>query len=161
MPHSTNPANSRGDLFQSNGVNPLIPPAVPAAAPVRNTGLNLRRILIVDDHEDSADSLARLLQLMGHDVVTAHDGLTAVETAETYRPDVVLLDLALPKLDGYSAAKRIREKPWAKHVLMIAATGWGRAADRNRSIAAGFDHHMVKPVDLTELVTLMSTRVNA
>ena len=97
-----------------------------------------------------------LLRMTGHQVHTAHDGLEAVGAAAAFRPDVVLLDIGLPKLNGYEAGRRIREQPWGKSVVLIAVTGWGQEDDRRRSHEAGFDHHMVKPVDFTALVGLLA-----
>jgi PAS domain S-box-containing protein len=105
-----------------------------------------RRILVVDDNRDAAESLSMLLHARGHDVRVAYDGLEAVGAAITFRPDVVLLDIGLPKLYGYDAARRIRDALGEK-VLLIAVTGWGQDEDRRRSKAAGFDHHLTKPVD--------------
>ncbi len=110
-----------------------------------------RRILIVDDNADSADSLAMLLQLSGHEAHTAYDGLQALETVQRLQPDVVLLDLGLPGLDGCEVCRRVRQQPWARRPLLVAVTGWGQAADRQRSQDAGFDVHLVKPVDLPAL----------
>ena len=84
---------------------------------------------------------------MGNEIRTAHDGLEAVEAAEAFRPDVILLDIGLPKLNGYEACRRIREQPWGKDMVLVALTGWGQEEDRRRSEEAGFNHHMVKPVD--------------
>jgi PAS domain S-box-containing protein len=127
------------------------PPAVEAAtAPPR------RRVLVVDDNRDGATSLAMMLSLLGHDTRTAHDGLEAVELAEAFRPDVILLDIGLPKLNGYDACRRIREKPWGKSPVIVAVTGWGQEEDRRRSRAAGFDHHLVKPVELDVLEKLLA-----
>ena len=109
------------------------------------------RILIVDDNRDAAESLAQLLERMGHETMIAYDGPSALTSAEAFRPAVVLLDLGLPGLDGLEVARRIRAQPWGSDVTLIAATGWGTAEDRRRSREAGFDHHMVKPVDLDEL----------
>lgn len=114
-----------------------------------------RRILVVDDNHDSADSLATMLQLMGHDTELAHDGLEAVERAETYRPDLVLLDIGLPQINGYEAARRIREHQWGKHMLVIALTGWGQEEDKRRAMEAGFDHHLTKPVGFEVLEKLL------
>jgi CheY-like chemotaxis protein len=114
------------------------------------------RILIVDDNRDGADSLAMLLQLMGNDIRTAYDGLEGVAVAGEFRPDVALLDIGLPKLSGYEACRRIREQPWGKGILLIAVTGWGKEEDRRRSQEAGFDHHMVKPVDPQALMKLLA-----
>ncbi len=114
------------------------------------------RILIVDDNRDAAESLARLLQRSGHEIMIEYDGLAALGSAEAFRPAVVLLDLGLPGLDGLEVARRIRGEAWGKDVRLIATTGWGSAADRRRSSDAGFDHHMVKPVDLDELEKVLA-----
>jgi CheY-like chemotaxis protein/anti-sigma regulatory factor (Ser/Thr protein kinase) len=116
-----------------------------------------RRILIVDDNQDSAMSLGMMLDLMGNDTCTAHDGLAAVEAAAEFRPDLILLDIGLPKLNGYDACCRIREQPWSKGMVIVALTGWGQEEDRRRSAAAGFDHHMVKPVEVGALEKLLAT----
>jgi len=110
-----------------------------------------RRILVVDDNRDGASSLAMLLTVMGHDTRIAHDGLEGVELAEAFRPDLIVLDIGLPKLNGLDACRRIRQQPWAKNVVIAAATGWGQDEDRRRSEEAGFDHHLVKPVDAAAL----------
>jgi CheY-like chemotaxis protein len=113
-----------------------------------------RRILVVDDHEDSAEGLGALLRITGNEVRIAHDGLEAVEAAAAFLPDVVLLDIGLPKLDGYEAARRIRDAQGA-HVLLIAVTGWGQEEDRLRSKEAGFDHHLTKPIRADALQELL------
>ncbi|HUP23101.1 MAG TPA: PAS domain S-box protein [Thermoanaerobaculia bacterium] len=115
-----------------------------------------RRILVVDDNRDSATSLAELLGLLGHQTETAHDGLEALAAAARFRPDVILLDLGMPRLDGYEAARRIRSEPWGRDVLLVAVTGWGQDSDRERSQQAGFDLHLVKPVDLAKLESLLA-----
>ena len=115
-----------------------------------------RRILVVDDNRVSADSLARLLQLTGNETHTAYDGLEAVQAAATFRPDVVLLDIGLPKLNGYEAARKIREEPWGKKMVLVALTGWGQEEDRRKSREAGFNGHMIKPVELTALMKLLA-----
>jgi CheY-like chemotaxis protein len=120
--------------------------ALPGEGPPRG-----RRILIVDDNADSADSLAMLLQLGGHEAHTAYDGVQALETAQRLQPDVMLLDLGLPGLDGCEVCRRVRQQPWAGRTLLVAVTGWGQAADRQRSQDAGFDAHLVKPVDIPAL----------
>ncbi|HLJ94597.1 MAG TPA: PAS domain-containing protein, partial [Gemmataceae bacterium] len=114
------------------------------------------RILIVDDNRDSADSLAMMLQFMGNEIRTAYDGQEAVAVAGDFRPGVVLLDIGLPKLNGYEACRRIRVQPWGKDIVLIAVTGWGQDEDRRRSREAGFDHHMVKPVDPNALRKLLT-----
>jgi CheY-like chemotaxis protein len=116
-----------------------------------------RRILIVDDNEDGADSLAMLLQLGGHETHIAHDGLEAVGAAERLRPDAVLLDIGLPKLNGYEVCRRIREQPWGKDLVLMAVTGWGQEEDRHRSRAAGFNTHIVKPVDPEAVMKLLAS----
>jgi signal transduction histidine kinase/CheY-like chemotaxis protein len=115
------------------------------------------RVLLVDDNEDLANSMARLLRLVGHDVHLAHDGLAAVDAAIAVRPDVVLMDIGLPKLNGFEAGRRIREQLGAG-VVMIALTGWGQDEDRDRSHAAGFDHHVTKPVKYETLEKLFPRR---
>jgi CheY-like chemotaxis protein len=131
------------------------PPAATVAEPAAATGG--RRILVVDDNVDAATSLASLLELSGNVTATAFDGFEAVEVAERFRPDAILLDVGLPKLDGHETARRIREQPWGRNVLIIAVTGWGQEADQRRSREAGFDHHLVKPVDPEVLARLLGT----
>ncbi len=114
-----------------------------------------RRILVVDDNRDAAMSLAMLLNLAGNETQTRFDGRAAVEAAATFQPDVVLLDIGLPKLNGYEAARMIRELPHGKSIVLVALTGWGQEEDRRKSREAGFDGHMVKPVDLEALKTLL------
>jgi PAS domain S-box-containing protein len=116
-----------------------------------------RRILIVDDNRDAASSLALLMQLSGNETYTAHDGGEALAAAERHRPEVVLLDIGLPVLNGYEVCRRIREQPWGKQMILVALTGWGQEDDRNRSREAGFDGHMVKPVNLRELAALLAS----
>ncbi len=111
-------------------------------------------ILVVDDNQDSAESLAMLLRLVGHEVRTAHDGLAAVGAAEVFQPDVVLLDIGLPKLDGYEVARRIRAQR-GDEVVLVALTGWGQQEDRQRAKDAGFDHHVTKPIEFEALKTLL------
>jgi len=119
---------------------------------VVNTSL---RILIVDDNRDGADSLAMMLKMMGNDTRTAYDGEAAVAAVD-FRPNVILLDIGLPKLNGYAACRRIREQPGGREIVIIAQTGWGQEEDRQRTHEAGFDHHMVKPVDPTALMNLLA-----
>ncbi|MDB5350101.1 MAG: chemotaxis protein methyltransferase CheR [Planctomycetota bacterium] len=115
-----------------------------------------RRILVVDDNLDSARTMARLLKLMGHQTCTANDGGEAVEAAEEHRPEVILLDIGLPVLNGYDVARTIRERPWGGEVVIVALTGWGQEGDRLRSQEAGIDHHLVKPVDPAALEKILS-----
>jgi PAS domain S-box-containing protein len=113
------------------------------------------RILVVDDNRDGADSLSMMLKIMGNDIRTAYDGEEAVAASVEYRPDVILLDLGLPKLTGFEACRRIRALPGGKEVVIIAQTGWGQQEDRRRTHEAGFDYHMVKPVDPQALMKLL------
>ena len=110
----------------------------------------------MDDNRDGAASLGVMLSLMGHDSRTAHDGLEALEVAESFRPDLMLLDIGLPKLNGYEVCRRIRQQPWGKDVFMVAVTGWGQEDDRRRSEEAGFDRHIVKPLDAAALRRLLA-----
>jgi PAS domain S-box-containing protein len=105
------------------------------------------RILVVDDNLDAANSLAVLLRTMGNNVRTAHDGEEAVRAAGEFRPHVALLDIGMPKMNGYEAARAIRQQPWGQKLVLVAVTGWGQEEDKRRSKEAGFDHHLVKPVD--------------
>lgn len=115
------------------------------------------RVLVVDDNKDSAQTLGMMLKIMGNDVRTAHDGLEAIEQAADYRPHVILLDLGMPKLNGYDVCRRIREQDWGSDMMIIALTGWGQAEDRQRTKEAGFDHHLVKPVDVAKLNELLES----
>ena len=126
----------------------LLPPAQRQAA---------RRALVVDDNVDSADSLATLLRVTGHEAITAHDGVEALATAERFRPEVVFLDIGMPRMNGYDAARRIRQQEWGRDMLLVAVTGWGKDEDRRRSREAGFDAHLVKPADSNELLRLLGT----
>ena len=127
------------------------------AAGSRGENLPRRRVLIVDDNRDAAESLALLLQLSGYDVRTAHDGLSALQTLDDYTPAVVLLDIGMPGMDGYEVARRVREKPGLQDILLVALTGWGQEEDRRRSNQAGFDRHLVKPVDPEVLHGLLAS----
>jgi len=115
-----------------------------------------RRILVVDDNVDSATSLATFLQLMGNETHTAFDGLEALQMANAVQPDVVLLDIGMPKLNGYETARRIRAQPWAEQVVLVAVTGYGQEEDRQKARDAGFDHHMVKPIDASLLMATLA-----
>jgi signal transduction histidine kinase/ActR/RegA family two-component response regulator len=115
-----------------------------------------RRVLVVDDNKDAADTLARLLTMHGHEVAVCHDGPRAVEQAIEQRPDVVLLDLGMPVMDGLEVARRLRATPETSQVLLVAVTGWGQASDRRRTAEAGFDKHLVKPVDEATLCKLLA-----
>jgi signal transduction histidine kinase/ActR/RegA family two-component response regulator len=134
-------------------------PALDSAAPLAATngaGKSGHRILLADDNQDALESLAALLQCDGHEVHTASDGAEALEVAAQRRPNVVLLDIGMPKLDGYEVARRIRAEPWGKATILIALTGWGQDEDRRRSREVGFDSHLVKPLDPEALSTMLS-----
>jgi PAS domain S-box-containing protein len=109
------------------------------------------RILVVDDNRLSVQSTAMALRLMGHDLATACDGVEGIELARTFRPDVILMDIGLPEMNGHETARRIRQQPGGKDIIMIAVTGYGQEEDRQRSLGAGFDHHLVKPLNFAEL----------
>jgi CheY-like chemotaxis protein len=115
-----------------------------------------RRILVVDDNRDSASSLARLLTLLGDEVQTAHDGVEAAEETERFRPEIILMDVGMPRLNGYEATRRIREQPCGRSVIIIALTGRGQDGDRLLSSEAGCDGHLVKPVNLLDLEKLLT-----
>jgi len=115
-----------------------------------------RRVLVVDDNRDAAVSLAMMLKLMGNDVKTAHDGLEALDAAAVFRPDLILLDIGMPRLNGYDTARQIRQQTWGKGMLLVALTGWGQEEDRRKSDEAGFNSHMVKPVDPAALEKLLA-----
>ncbi|HVR30772.1 MAG TPA: response regulator [Thermoanaerobaculia bacterium] len=115
-----------------------------------------RRILVVDDNQDAAGLIALLLRLAGQEVHTAHDGEEALAVAAAERPDVILLDLAMPRLNGYETAKRIRQEPWGRDVVLIALSGWGQRQDRDRTAQAGFYAHLVKPVGEAELLSALA-----
>jgi CheY-like chemotaxis protein len=113
-----------------------------------------RRILVVDDNRDSAESLALLLELQGHEARTAFEGAEALDIARTFHPEVVLLDIGLPGMDGYEVARRLREE--GEDSRLVALTGYGLEEDRRRSLEAGFDDHLVKPVSLEELSRILA-----
>jgi PAS domain S-box-containing protein len=158
--HATSDGPGRGSAFVVRlPAVPQGPAPEPAGPPSDLTQpVGGRRVLVVDDNADSATSLAVLLELSGHTTATAFDGPSAVAEAERFRPDVVLLDISLPKFDGHEVALRIRNLPWGKGVTIIALTGWAQEEDRRRSAAAGIDHHMVKPVDYEALTRLLLPR---
>jgi CheY-like chemotaxis protein len=109
------------------------------------------RVLVVDDNADATKSLSMLLRILGHEVFSAHDGPTGLEAAELHRPDVALLDIGLPKMTGYEVARRIREQPWGKGMRLVALSGWGQEEDRRRSQEAGFDVHLTKPAEPSDI----------
>jgi signal transduction histidine kinase/ActR/RegA family two-component response regulator len=121
-----------------------------------DNGHGSRRVLVVDDNRDGADSLAMMLRLLGDEVRTAHDGAEAIEVAEQFRPQVILMDVGMPRLNGLEATRRIRAQEWGRAVAIIALTGWGQDGDRVRSREAGCDGHLVKPVSLPDLEKLLA-----
>ena len=142
-------------LMKEEAMGPSESEANPPEAPVR------LRILVVDDNHDSADSLAMLLGLLGNDTRMAYDGPNAVAAADEFRPDIVLLDLGMPGVDGFETCRRLREQEWGGRMIIVALTGWGQPHDRSASRGAGFDHHLVKPVDpavLERVLADLSTR---
>ena len=113
-------------------------------------------VLVVDDNEDAAASLGALLEIAGATVHTAHDGEEAIALAMQVEPEIVLLDIGLPRINGYDVARKIRESSWGRRALLVALTGWGQEDDRKLSGAAGFNHHLVKPVSPESLVIVLS-----
>ncbi|MGZ5847297.1 MAG: hybrid sensor histidine kinase/response regulator, partial [Ramlibacter sp.] len=138
------PAGERGASGQA-AVRPHVPAAPTSSA---------RRLLVVDDNEDAANTVAELLQMGGNAVEVAGDGTTAVAKVAEFRPDVVLLDIGLPDIDGYEVARRIRKLEGVRQPILIALTGWGQQQDKEAAAAAGFDHHWTKPVDPARLQEL-------
>ncbi len=129
------------------------PPSAPPPSPAKRT--HAHRVLVVDDNRDGAESLSQLLAILGHDVHTAFDGVEAVALAEQHRPDVVLMDVGMPRLNGYEATRRIRTHDWGAGMVIIALTGWGQENDRKQSRDAGCDGHLVKPVSLSDLQLML------
>jgi PAS domain S-box-containing protein len=132
---------------------PQLPPEQTLVKPVAKTGY---RILVVDDNQDAVTSLATWLELIGHEIQIAHDGLAALEAAVAFKPDVLLLDIGLPKMNGYDVARKVREQPWGEKMVLVAITGWGQDKDREKSREAGFNHHMVKPIDHAALTRILA-----
>jgi CheY-like chemotaxis protein len=122
----------------------------------RNGGQLEGRILVVDDLSDAATSLALVCQLYGAEAKVARDGLEALVVGASFQPDVVLMDITMPKLNGYQAARRLRAEPWGKSVVLIALTGWGRKTDIEAASNAGFDGHLLKPVEADALLRLIA-----
>jgi signal transduction histidine kinase/CheY-like chemotaxis protein len=157
--HSDGPG--RGSEFVVRLPAPAGP--APASRPAGNGDGYPRgkcRVLVADDNHDAADSLALMLRLRGHDTRTAHDGQEAVEAAGQFRPDVALLDLGMPRLNGFDAARRLRAEPWGATLLLVALTGWGQDEDRRRAAEAGFDHHLTKPVAPADLEEVLARLPN-
>jgi PAS domain S-box-containing protein len=149
LPLASNETKGSGSETRNGYQSPIA-----AAHPVPSR--NKRRILVVDDNVDAAESLTVLLNLTGNETRTAYDGLEAVEAAATFRPDMILLDIGLPELNGYDVARKIREQSWGERMILVALTGWGQDEDRRRSKEAGFNHHLTKPVDPVTLKKLLA-----
>ena len=135
---------------------PLVPSAAPSlpAEPADEEATTTagRLVVLADDNRDAVDALADLLRSEGHAVHTAHDGVQALELASQLRPDVMVLDIGMPGLNGYEVAARLRSQPWSAATLLVAATGWGQEEDRRKAMAAGFDLHLTKPFDPGQLL---------
>jgi CheY-like chemotaxis protein len=116
-----------------------------------------RRIVVADDNEDSAQSFAMLLSFSGHEVRVAHDGEQALDALRDYRPDIAFLDIGMPLLSGYEVAERVRAEPWGRDMKLIAVTGWGQADDKLRARTAGFDQHLIKPIDPVDVERLLDS----
>jgi PAS domain S-box-containing protein len=134
-----------------------MPPAAPAQ--LREEYLPRYRVIVADDNVDSAMMLSEAMEHMGHEVRTAHDGIDTVEVAETFAPQIAFLDIGMPRMNGYDAARKLREM-FGQEVTLVAITGWGQEADRRRAREAGFDHHLTKPVDLGAIEKLLRQRSN-
>lgn len=133
------------------------PVSVAASDPRGNRDAAALRVLVVDDDPDCATSLSMLMRIIGYDVRVAADGVAALDVAEEFHPEVVLLDIGMPRMDGHEAARLIRGRPWGKHTVLIATTGWNQEADQRESREAGFDHHLVKPLDPIALIQLLAS----
>lgn len=133
------------------------PPPIPETSAKTEPSLPpcARRILIVDDNRDAADSLATMLRLMEHTTCVAYDGQEALKAAEAFLPEVALLDIGMPRMNGYEAARQMRKQPWGRGLTLIALTGWGQEADKRKALEAGFDHHLTKPVEIAALEKLL------
>jgi CheY-like chemotaxis protein/nitrogen-specific signal transduction histidine kinase len=156
--HSDGPGEGSTFVVQLNLAHVQAVRAAPSATEsvVSDPARSSARVLIVDDNRDAAQSLALMLDLEGHEVRTAADGLEALEVAEVFRPKVVLLDIGMPGIDGYETARRLRARPWAKSALLCAQTGWGQEDDKRKARSAGFDRHLVKPIDPEELNRILA-----
>jgi signal transduction histidine kinase len=154
------PGLHAGSTFTVTLPTVVAPPDAESEASIprlaKRTSANVRRVLVVDDNEAMLESLGTVIGLMGHEVRTASDGASAIEAAEEFRPHVVLMDLGMPRMNGYEAARRIRERPWGADVKLIALTGWGMDEHRRRTETVGFDRHVVKPVRQEDLERLFA-----
>ena len=140
---------------------PVVLASLPLAPPLLREPVQQRekscRVLVVDDNVDAAQAMAMLLEMSGHEGRMAHDGPSALEAALCWQPELVLLDIGLPGLNGFEVAKRIRPEPLLKKVVLVALTGYGLEADRQRSREAGFDHHLVKPTGFDAIEKILES----
>jgi PAS domain S-box-containing protein len=155
--HARSEGTGRGtEMIVRLPLGELASPGTSSTPPAEGRPFAGRRILVVDDNSDSADSLSLLLRMSGHETREAYDGEHALAVAAEFQPDVVLLDIGLPRMNGHDVCRRLRERESGNRIKIIALTGWGQESDRNKSKDAGFDHHLVKPVDLDELAVLLA-----
>jgi PAS domain S-box-containing protein len=147
-----------GSLFRVWLPRADLPKPVEAAPPASPAAIERRRVLVVDDNRDAAETMAMVLEMSGHEVLLAHDGLTAVEMVRQHDPAVVFLDIGMPGMNGYETAVLLRALPGAQARMLVALTGWGSEADQARSLAAGFDLHLTKPVDIDKVQQLLAAR---
>lgn len=157
--HSEGPGRGSEFIVRLTGLYPSDRASVQDSRS-RRTHNTTRRILVVDDNRDAATALNMLLQSFGHTTATAYDGAQAVHVAEEFRPDIVLMDLGMPHMDGYEAARRIRESSWGQTMVLVALSGWGQEDDRRKAREAGFNHHFTKPVDIDVVLSLLALPTN-
>jgi PAS domain S-box-containing protein len=153
--HSATVATTPADRERDGSLPAVHHPQPVPLGQIPPTPMRPLRVLIADDSHDIADSLALLLQACGHEAQVAYDGEQALQRAERWQPDVVLLDLGMPRLSGYEVCRRLRTTPWGRRATLVAQTGWGQASDRQRTVDVGFDHHLVKPFELEDLLDLL------
>jgi CheY-like chemotaxis protein len=137
---------------------------MPDEAVSRNAGVTPRaplRLLVVDDNADAAKVLSLLLEALGHETIVEHDAQRAIERAREQAPEMLFLDIGLPDMTGYELARRLRALPQTANAVFVAVTGYGQPGDRQRALQAGFDHHMVKPLDLVKLHELLDDHAGA
>jgi PAS domain S-box-containing protein len=145
---ASSPGEGQGSTFKvSLPLADAPPPEPPRESGVEAAQTHRARILVADDNRDAADTLSAILELDGHEVRTAYDGMQALQIAEKFAPQIALLDIGMPNLNGYQTARRIREQPWGSSIVLVALTGWGQEQDRRQATEAGFDRHLVKPGD--------------
>jgi CheY-like chemotaxis protein len=127
----------------------------PSATKRPSTNSSTRRVLVVDDNVDGALTLSALLRRCGLETATAHDGMSALNHAGDFMPDVVLLDIGMPRMNGYDVARQIRQQPWGQEIILVAMTGWVQEEDQRRAELAGFDYHLTKPLDTAALQEIL------